>query len=174
MIQHHSGYKGVYGLTVISSSRWRTGLRFKSESSIVVFNQNRQPLSEIPRISPVYGTSAPGLRTGIGQHSAAHVLLLLLCVEGGEKEHGKWLKVNVMAWKHTCKGEQFLKWPVALHILFLPCDLYPCIGLLSGQIHHPILPWLFNRYGIKDCQVLCYTFIQLEMREAFAGKFESS
>lgn len=33
------------------------------------------------------------------------------------------------------------------------------------QIYHPILPWQFNRYGIKDCQVLGYTFIQLEMWE---------
>lgn len=31
-------------------------------------------------------------------------------------------------------------------------------------------------YGIKDCQLslICYHCIQLEMREAFTGKFKSS
>lgn len=53
---------------------------------IFVFNQNRQPLSEIPGIALVRGTSARGLRTRVGQRSAARLLLLLLLlVEGGKK-----------------------------------------------------------------------------------------
>lgn len=52
-----------------------------------MFNQNRQPLGKIPGISPVCGTSTRGLRTRVGQRSAACVLLvlLLLRVEGGKK-----------------------------------------------------------------------------------------